>query len=130
VNAVDDGEEEGEMAAQNSDGMEFAIDGYSFNQTKLSPQQERQLLKSILLLKRNPRLNIICTGHACEIGAKDNNYQLGMQRAETVRTYLEKQGIIRKRISVKSKGNTEPIAPNNTAINRAKNRRVEIKLVE
>ena len=56
------------------------------------------------------------------------NFQIGLERANSVRNYLISKGIAGKRIEVESKGETYPIADNSTEEGRAKNRRVEVLL--
>ena len=53
--------------------------------------------------------------------------RLSQARAETVRKYLISQGVAADRITVRWRGEEEPIADNNTAAGRAMNRRAEIK---
>ncbi len=53
-----------------------------------------------------------------------------MNRAANTRQYLASQGIASNRIDVGGRGSYEPIAPNDSRINRAKNRRVEIFVYE
>jgi chemotaxis protein MotB len=55
-----------------------------------------------------------------------NNIDLSSRRADTVVGYLVKQGINPSIISAKGRGDTHPVAPNNTANGRAQNRRIEI----
>ncbi|HEV8454437.1 MAG TPA: OmpA family protein, partial [Gemmatimonadales bacterium] len=55
------------------------------------------------------------------------NPKLSQSRAESVRTFLLEQGIPTERIpSTEGFGRTRPIAPNDTRVNREKNRRVDI----
>ncbi len=57
-----------------------------------------------------------------------SNWQLSAARAAAVTNWLEKFGVRQKRLSIKANGSNEPIAPNDTAEGRAKNRRVVIAL--
>jgi len=56
------------------------------------------------------------------------NIQLSMMRAVVVMDYLKKNGIREDRMSVSGFGPNRPMAPNDTAVNKKKNRRVEIIL--
>ena len=75
-------------------------------------------------LEKYPDKNIIVTGHTDSIGV--NNYHWGLERAKNVKNYLVSQGIPSSKIKVVSKGETEPVATNQTEEGRAKNRRIEI----
>ena len=61
-----------------------------------------------------------------DVGAEDINQKLGLQRAEKTRTELTKIDIDANRVSLDSKGETQPLKPNNTADGRKVNRRCEI----
>ena len=57
------------------------------------------------------------------------NLSLSKRRAEAVEAYLIAKGVSKARMTVKYFGETTPIADNNTAEGRQKNRRVEMKIV-
>ena len=70
-------------------------------------------------------------GHTDNIGSEDYNEHLGELRAEAVRNYLaEKAGIPLHVMNVISFGESKPVAANNTADGRAKNRRVVVRVLE
>ena len=70
-------------------------------------------------------------GHTDNIGSEDYNEHLGELRAESVRNYLaEKAGIPLHVMNVISFGESKPVAANNTAEGRAKNRRVVVRVLE
>lgn len=78
---------------------------------------------------------IIIEGHTDNIpiygGKYRSNWELSAARAFSVRDYFIKvEGIDEKRISCVGYGEYRPIAPNDTEENRAKNRRIEIKIVK
>lgn len=69
-------------------------------------------------------------GHTDNVGSKETNYNLGLERAEQVRDYLYTQHQIPlHKISVFSYGEEKPVAPNNTKDGRAQNRRVVIRVL-
>jgi OOP family OmpA-OmpF porin len=53
--------------------------------------------------------------------------QLSEERADAVKQYLVTNGVAAGRLTTRGFGPNEPIAPNNTAAGRAKNRRVDFK---
>lgn len=75
----------------------------------------------------NPNLNLEVSGHTDDVGKDEMNMDLSKRRAASVCKYLEKKGIVKERLSSAGFGETKPVVPNNSASNRAKNRRVEIK---
>jgi peptidoglycan-associated lipoprotein len=69
-------------------------------------------------------------GHTDNVGAKEYNEQLGMERAEAVKRYLyEQHQVPLHKINVISYGEDKPVAPNRTRDGRAQNRRVVIKVL-
>lgn len=66
------------------------------------------------------------TGHTDDIGNDHTNLALSLARAKSVADYLQNLGMNRHLMQLDGKGETRPIAPNNTLEGRAKNRRVEI----
>lgn len=66
-------------------------------------------------------------GHTDSVGSADANLELSRQRAQTVADYLNKAADFPEgAVTTRSFGETQPVAPNNTAEGRAKNRRVEL----
>ncbi len=80
-------------------------------------------------LKENPELKVTVIGHTDNVGTDEYNVGLSMRRAEAVRDYLIKKGIAAGRLSTEGKGESTPIAPNETEEGRARNRRIEFKVV-
>ena len=56
------------------------------------------------------------------------NLALSEHRAKVVRFYLTRQGVAERRMTVLGFGGSQPIAPNETETDRAKNRRVAFSL--
>jgi OOP family OmpA-OmpF porin len=69
-------------------------------------------------------------GYTDNAGSDAVNQPLSEQRANAVRTYLIKKGLVENRVEAKGFGSAKPIADNNTETGRSKNRRVEIVLGE
>lgn len=69
-------------------------------------------------------------GHTDNSGTDEVNIPLSEQRANAVKAYLVKKGLKSERIETKGYGSTKPIADNNTAEGKSRNRRVEIVLGE
>jgi len=69
-------------------------------------------------------------GHTDNTGSDAINDPLSLRRAESVRGYLEDRGVKADRIDVAGRGSREPLVANDSAEDRARNRRVEIFLRE
>lgn len=68
------------------------------------------------------------TGHTDFVGETKNNYAMGLRRAQGIRDILVKKGVNKSQIKCKSFGESKPVATNDTALGRYKNRRVEIRV--
>src|SRR3954464_12905518 len=105
--------------------------GFKFGQSKMPADMQAQIDELVAQLKANPNGGFIeIEGHTDNVGAKDTNYKIGLDRAEAVKRYLyENQQIPLHKINVISYGEEKPIAPNKTKAGRAQNRRVVIKVL-
>lgn len=74
--------------------------------------------------------NLKLEGHTDNVGDANSNMILSKRRADAVKNYLVSKGISDKRITTEGFGVTKPIADNKTAEGRAKNRRVEFKILK
>jgi outer membrane protein OmpA-like peptidoglycan-associated protein len=83
----------------------------------------------VRLMNENPGLKIRVEGHTSNAGDDAKNMTLSTNRAEAVKTFLVNKGISADRIETEGFGETTPIADNGTAAGRAKNNRVEVKIV-
>lgn len=72
-----------------------------------------------------PKAKIEIEGHTDAEGTPERNKNLSERRAKAVYDYLAKAGVGAERLSAVGYGETRPVAPNDTAANRAKNRRIE-----
>lgn len=72
--------------------------------------------------------NVLIIGHTDNIGDDRSNKKLGRARANQIRNLLIKKGITNKRISIDSKGESEPIADNVSEAGRRRNRRVVLTI--
>lgn len=81
-------------------------------------------------LNANPASNVTIIGHTDSSGSDAVNNPLSVNRAAAARDYLVTRGVSSQRITIDGRGSREPIAANDNAANRAKNRRVEIFVAE
>lgn len=95
-------------------------------------KQSHKLLDEVAsVLKANPTLGpVLVEGHTDNRGSRRFNVDLSQRRARAVLEYLVGKGVERKRLSAKGFGFDKPIATNDTALGRAKNRRVEFRLLK
>ncbi len=92
--------------------------------TGFTPKQRIKIVNISTYLDKVDDAFCSITGHTDNTGSNHTNIILGKKRADFIKQYLVKSGISDSRISVVSKGETEPIATNTTEKGRTKNRRV------
>jgi len=97
---------------------------FAINSTTLTKSSYPALRELADTLQANPDLSLLIEGHTDNEGEPDYNMQLSLDRAESVKKALLRYGIAENRIQVKGFGATKPIAHNDTAAERARNRRV------
>jgi OOP family OmpA-OmpF porin len=71
---------------------------------------------------------VIVEDHTDSVGTAAYNQKLSHRRADAVRRYLVKHGIPANRITTEGFGESRPVASNDTADDRAQNRRVELRV--
>ncbi len=81
------------------------------------------------VLNKYSESTVLVSGHTDNTGTAEYNLNLSRDRAGSVATYLQGQGVKSSRFEVMGMGYSNPIASNSTATGRAQNRRVEIKII-
>ncbi len=111
-------------------GDEWMVRGeilFPVNKSALTPQAQELLGRAVSFLTKNPQYHVEIQGNTDSTGPLAWNMELSKLRAESVKTFLVSQGVAEERLTTKGYGPHEPIAPNDTPENRAKNRRVDFK---
>lgn len=108
------------------------LPGISFDTNKATLKAETKITLAKLsgILAIMSTLNIRVEGYTDSTGRDETNTKLSTERAQNVWAYLAQQGIAKERMTYDGYGPQNPVAPNDTADGRAKNRRVEIVLNE
>jgi outer membrane protein OmpA-like peptidoglycan-associated protein len=98
--------------------------------TNISPVAAKALDRNGMLLKDNPNIKIEIGGHTDPAGPQIAHHKISEKRAQSAKKYIQdKFNIADNRMMVKGYGSTKPIADNKTKEGRAKNRRVEFKVI-
>lgn len=101
---------------------------FDFDSAQLRPNAKRDLSEFATSMNEFEEANILVVGHTDSVGAESYNQQLSERRAESAGEYLQQQGIDTSRLTITGKGESEPVATNQTAEGRQQNRRVEIAI--
>jgi outer membrane protein OmpA-like peptidoglycan-associated protein len=108
------------------DSMKFPA-----NSAELSPEAKTRLTDFAQKLKAdNKNVYLEIQGHTDGVGAKAANLRLGEERAESVRRFMNAQGVALNRMSTISYGGDSPVASNKTHAGRAQNRRVVVVVLD
>ncbi|RUO59030.1 hypothetical protein CWI71_09435 [Pseudidiomarina insulisalsae] len=81
------------------------------------------------VLKNYEKTTMVVEGHTDSTGSEEYNQRLSESRAWAVSNHLARNGVDTRRITVIGYGESQPIATNETASGRQKNRRVELRIV-
>lgn len=102
---------------------------FKVGQSAVGENGQNALKQLATVLEQNPGIEITIEGHTDNSGGSKRNWELSAERALAIsQILLNNSKIEGKRIIVSGKGQYSPIAPNDTAEGRAKNRRSEIIL--
>lgn len=107
-----------------SDEVLFATDS-----STLRPGAREKLQPLADYLKDNPGVRVSIDGYTDSRGSDEYNKALSLRRADAVRAAFDEMGVTRARFSVEGHGEADPVAPNDSAANMQRNRRVEVTLL-
>jgi outer membrane protein OmpA-like peptidoglycan-associated protein len=102
---------------------------FEFDKSTLLQQSFFELMKLMALLDNYPNMCIQISGHTDAKGSDAYNQRLSENRAKAVVDYLVSKGVDGKRLQYKGYGKSMPLETNDTEEGRAKNRRVEFKII-
>ena len=119
-------------ATRGAEGMQMTLDDIAFapNQSALRPEARAALGKLVQFVNQDRSKAIRIEGHTDSRGSENSNRLLSQRRADAVRDALVAAGVAAARISTQGLGESQPVATNDTEEGRARNRRVDVILVD
>jgi len=99
---------------------------FDVNKFTIRPEAREKLAKLTGIVLANPGLNLAVEGYTDSSGRDAYNQKLSERRAAAVRDYLIQEKVASGSVTARGLGKTRPVASNDTAAGRRKNRRVEI----
>src|SRR3954463_10894106 len=101
---------------------------FPFNSADVLPAGRENLRQLAQSLQRYPGTEVLVVGHTDNVGSDAYNQTLSQRRADAAKAYLVSMGIPQERIRTAGRGESEPIASNETEEGRQQNRRVEVAI--
>lgn len=102
---------------------------FDTDQAEIMPNFYGVLNSVAIVLHEFDKSLVDVNGHTDADGSDEYNYDLSRRRAGAVARYLVSQQLNRQRVEVQGLGESQPVASNDTAADKAQNRRVEIQIV-
>ncbi|HKS07817.1 MAG TPA: OmpA family protein [Gemmatimonadaceae bacterium] len=102
---------------------------FDFDSDVVRAQAATNLRNLASSLGKYPNTDVLIVGHTDATGADTYNQALSERRANSAAAFIAREGVPRARVRAVGRGETEPIAENESDNGRAKNRRVEIAIV-
>lgn len=100
------------------------------DQAVLLPDERGRLDTVAAALRDVRQARFLIVGHTADVGTEESQQRLSVERARTIASELAARGISADRIDIEGRGGSEPVASNATEAGRARNRRVEIYVLE
>lgn len=98
---------------------------FDFDKYKIKEKIKPSLATLAKALEENRDIYIKIDGYTDFIGTESYNLDLSVKRARAIKNFLTRRGVVANNISIEGYGEQNPLASNETAHGRAKNRRVE-----
>ncbi len=101
---------------------------YDFDSDVIKPTAAENLRQLAASLGKYPNTDLLIVGHTDATGADSYNQGLSERRASSAGRFLVGQGVVQARLRSTGRGETEPIASNDTESGQSRNRRVEVAI--
>ena len=122
---------EGAEVERVGEGIQITFDSailFGFDSAEISESAQMNLNNLAQSLGDYPGTELVIVGHTDAIGEEAYNQELSEERAGSAAMYLREQGVPADRITTFGKGETEPVASNDTEFGQQQNRRVEMAI--
>jgi OOP family OmpA-OmpF porin len=103
---------------------------FDVDRAELKPGAMQNLYRLVTFLKEYPDRGVLVEGHTDSTGSDAYNLSLSQRRADSVKSFLVTNGVAPERVVARGYGKGYPIASNDTAAGRQRNRRVEIVILK
>ena len=101
---------------------------FDFDSDRIKSDAAQNLRNLSTSLDKYPNSSLLIVGHTDAVGGDTYNQELSERRARSTALYLASQGVGAGRLQTLGRGETEPVAPNDSDAGMQKNRRVEVAI--
>jgi outer membrane protein OmpA-like peptidoglycan-associated protein len=122
----------GATVAREGDNLMVNLPGnitFATDSAQIQPQFYGTLNEISQTLNKYPNTYLNVIGHTDSTGDANYNQALSERRAASVSSYFVSQGVMQQRIATQGRGESQPIASNDTPEGRQANRRVQIEII-
>jgi OmpA-OmpF porin, OOP family len=121
-------ESDGDCASRVGQLARATVVAFDYASAALSPEAAAALTALASDVLKCPQVELEISGHSDDIGTVSHNLDWSWRRAEAVAAFLLAAGVPPRRLRIDAFGETSPRAPNDSDENRAKNRRIELRV--
>ena len=121
----------GATVARVGEGIEVTFASgllFAFDSDQILPTAGTNLTELAKSLQKYPDSQLLIVGHTDNVGDAAYNQRLSERRSNSAAAYLATQSVDRSRLAASGKGESEPVATNDTDAGRSQNRRVEVAI--
>ena len=101
---------------------------FDFDSDRIKPTAGDNLRNLAASLQKYPKTELLIVGHTDATGDDSYNMDLSSRRARSAASYLSAEGVSQARLRTTGRGETEPVASNESDAGMQKNRRVEVAI--
>lgn len=101
---------------------------FDFDSDRVRAEAAQNLRNLAASLDKYPNTDLLIVGHTDADGPDSYNWDLSERRASSAASYLATQGVARARLRTTGRGETEPVATNDSEAGKQQNRRVEVAI--
>jgi len=102
---------------------------FASNKSDIAAESKKVLKELSFISSLCPQANMVIVGYTDSLGNDEKNKKLSFERAQAVVSRLFQEGVELERMKALGEGESKPIADNKTEEGRAKNRRIEFKVI-
>jgi outer membrane protein OmpA-like peptidoglycan-associated protein len=113
------------LSAQPEPPLRFLL-YFQSGTVELTAESQRQISEILAAIEARKSKDISIVGHTDRVGSREANYQLGLERVDSIKAILVDKGVDPSGIEVASHGEDNPLVETEDEVEEPRNRRIEI----